>query len=182
MNAATDTISTKERKKFEKYINSPIGQKLLAEYSDSVLRTSSETAIAALGILYADTNNTNYDEDFKRFACFALQGGTEGLIEAFLVLSEIEPETKGGPYPVCALTQEVYENNDNINSVIESAEDAFAFIHELIRRGCFLPDHFTSRMHGDQWFVHFGVTETSIELSNLLLKAKSFLHASALPG
>jgi hypothetical protein len=39
---------------------------MLADYAESLVRARSETAIAALAILYADTNDALYSTDFKR--------------------------------------------------------------------------------------------------------------------
>ena len=62
-----------------------------------------------------------------------------------------------------------------LNRTIKSAEDAFASINELIRRGMFLPDHTPSRVSGGGWFIVFGITDVSLRLREILLKAKSFI-------
>lgn len=59
INAAEEQLGEKERERFAKYVNSNLGKDLLSEYVETVLRTSSLTAIAALRILYADVRDTN---------------------------------------------------------------------------------------------------------------------------
>lgn len=173
---ASHSLPQKDKAKFEKYISGEVGRELLAEYSDSVLSTSSKIAIAALGILYADVNNDIYTDDFKRIACRSLQGVTDGLMEAFILLCELEFKSETGPYPLCAIDEDELESNTALKERIETAEDAFACIGELIRRGMFLPDHIPSRVAGNKWFINFGVTEISLEIKKLLLKAKTFIE------
>ena len=173
---ASDSLPQKDKAKFEKYISGQVGRELLAEYSDSVLSTSSKIAIAALGILYADVNNDIYTDDFKRIACRSLQGVTDGLMEAFILLCELEFKSEAGPYPLCKLNEDEFQANTALKERIETAEDAFACIAELIRRGMFLPDHIPSRVAGGKWFINFGVTEISLEIKKLLLKAKTFIE------
>ena len=54
------------RIEFEPWINSAERTRMLADYAESLVRARSETAIAALAILYADTNDALYSTDFKR--------------------------------------------------------------------------------------------------------------------
>jgi len=35
-----------------------------------------------------------------------------------------------------------------------------------------LPDHMSSRIAGDKWFMNYGVTDISIKIKDLILKAK----------
>ena len=175
INAAEDELGEKERQRFAKYVNSNLGKELLSEYADTVLRTSSLTAIAALGILYADIRDSKYTPDFKRLACLAIQGSTDKLVDVFIALCSVAPESTGGPYPVRSISQDIMGSNNELCRLIGTAEDAFAFVNELIRRGMFLPDHAPSRVGGGKWFVNFGCTDISHSLRDLMLKAKAFL-------
>jgi len=174
---ASGTMSGKDKEQFNDYISSPFGRELLMEYSDSVLSTSSLIAISALGIIYADINNEIYTDDFKRITCRSLQGVTDGLIEAFILLCDLKLKTEKGPYPLCKLDEDEFESSESLKDRIETSEDAFACIAELIRRGMFLPDHIPSRIAGGKWFINFGVTKTSLEIKKLLLRAKILLEA-----
>jgi hypothetical protein len=169
-------LSQKEKDKFEKYLNSKIGRELLAEYSDTVLRTSSKVAIAALGVLYADTDNEFYNIDFKRIACRALEGATDTLLNGFIFLCELDPKPETGPYPLRLLTQGFIESNSQAKEIIGSAEDAFAIVNHLIRKSMLLPDHVPSRIGGGKWFINYGVTDISIKIKDLILKAKQIVE------
>lgn len=68
------------------------------------------------------------------------------------------------------------DSNNELHRLIGTAEDAFAFVNEMIRRGMFLPDHTPYRTGGKTWFVNFGCTDISINLKDLVLKAKTFLR------
>lgn len=128
---STKPLPQAEKDKFDKYVNSKIGRELLAEYSDTVLRTSSEVAIAALGILYADTENEIHNLEFKRISCRALEGATDILLEGFIFLCELDPKPEKGPYPLRLLTQEFIESDPQAKEIIGSAEDAFTGSHVI---------------------------------------------------
>ncbi|MCK4818429.1 hypothetical protein KA005_21845, partial [bacterium] len=176
IDAASDSLPQKDKEKFEEYINSKPGREILAEYTDSILRTSSDTGIAALGILYADVNNEIYTHDFKRIACRAFEGATDALIDGFILLCSLEIKPEEGPYPLCHLTKGQFESGQRFEEKIGTAEDVFALINELVRRGMLLPDHVPSRISGEQWFINYGVTEVSLKLKELIMKAKSYLE------
>ena len=50
-----DRLSEGDRATFERYIQSDAGRALLSEYVDAVLRARSTMAVAALAILYGDS-------------------------------------------------------------------------------------------------------------------------------
>ena len=177
IDVASNSLQQEDKKKFEKYLNSNTGREILAEYSDSVLRTSSNTAIAALGILYADVNNDIYTDDLKRIACRAFEGATDGLLDSFVLLCDLETKPEDGPYPLCHLRKEDFEAEQKLQETIGTAEDVFALINELIRRGMLLPDYVPSRISSKQWFINYGVTDISIKLKDLIMKAKTYLEA-----
>lgn len=174
ISAIPSSMSEIDKEKFKGYIESKTGKEMLLEYSDSVLQTSSEIAIAALGLLYGDTGK-KYDNEFKRIACFSLKGATDDLIEAFMILSSIEKNEKS-PYPIVTLSQNVFEASPNLKSVLRTPEDVFAYVHELIRRGLFLPDPTPNRgAIAGTWFICFGCTNISDKLRDLIFQAKTVL-------
>jgi hypothetical protein len=153
-----------------------MGKEKLAEYSDTILRTSSKTCIAALGILYADSlYNKLFSEEMKRIACFAFQGATQPLVDSFVVLCDLRPEVTDPPYPLCILSEKEFKSNATLRKAIGTPEDAFACIHELIRKGFFLPDHTHYRIARAGWHIVYGVTETSIKLKHLLSEANRYI-------
>lgn len=175
MNETSGGANSKDKEKFSKYINSNLGKELLSEYADTAIRTSSIVAIAALGILYGDMDDSRYPAGFKRLACFALQGSTDHLVEAFVTLVDLPPSSTVGPYPIHSLSQDTLESSQELERIIGNAEDAFAYVNDMIRRGLFLPDYAPSRSAGGGWFINFGCTEISHNLRDLVLKAKDIL-------
>jgi hypothetical protein len=75
LGTSADRSSPKDKADFQRVIRSKEGGEVLAQYVDTVLQTSSETAIAALALLYADTNNERHNSDFKVGAALALHTG-----------------------------------------------------------------------------------------------------------
>lgn len=186
--------SEKYKEEFLNFIENERGQEQLEEFIDASLKTSSKTGIVAMGLLFSDLEHGNYDEDFRRLSCKALQGITEDLINSFLPLCKLEPVGANGmtwmadtttakatesvepdsPYKVVQLNASIIDKNQTLKDAVKSSEDAFASINELIRRGMFLPDHATSRIGSNKgWSLYFGVTDFSLMLQDLLLKAKN---------
>lgn len=193
MGANNQNPSEKYKEELSKLIETENGQEQLEDFINATLATSSKTAITAMGILLSNLEHENYDEEFRRLSCKALHGITEDLINSFLPLCGLESVGANGmtwmgdtatdkatepiepvsPYKVVQLNAAIIDKNPTLKNAVRSPEDAFASIHELIRRGMFLPDHATSRFGSDEgWSLFFGVTNFSLKLQDLLLKAK----------
>jgi hypothetical protein len=174
--SAAEELNEKQRKKLSDIISSDAGAELLAEYADSVVRTSSQTAIAGLALLYADVNEERYSRDFKASACLSLQGISENLIEIFLQLSRA-PEVATpieGVYPVVICNQALVDNLPELGKLLAKPEQRIAYVNELIRRGFFLPDYAT-RYGGSEVVCHFGISDTTLKFQELLLRAKQYV-------
>lgn len=175
LDISSKEFSDKEQEKFAKYIADDYGQELLAEYSDTVLNTTSNIANSALGILYSDFGNAIYPEDIKQLVCYGLKGSTDHLLTVFILLCNIEPKDTKGPYPVCLLTKEEYEGYTALTATLSVPEDSFACVNDLIRRGLLLPDHSTNRYGGKAWYCNFGITQKTLAIRDLLVKAKKLI-------
>jgi hypothetical protein len=60
----SDEMTESERERFEAYVTSEDGQELLVDLADRAVRTRSQTAIAALAILFANPLTEDFDEVF----------------------------------------------------------------------------------------------------------------------
>jgi hypothetical protein len=101
LDAQANEWSETKQKRFGRYVQSKEGQELLAEYSDTVLMTSSKIAHAALAFLYSDTENEEYSPRFKTLACSALRGCTDNLVDIFLLLISLPLHQRDeNPYPM----------------------------------------------------------------------------------
>jgi hypothetical protein len=110
LNTAADDLSAEDREKLDKYLSSKPGLEILADFADAAVRSRSPTAIAALALLYADMKDQRYSKDFKAAAAHALEGISEDVVEAFLLLISNEqsiPHVPGTPYPVMVLQDSV---------------------------------------------------------------------------
>lgn len=165
--------SEKDRDKFGKFVDSEIGQQLLADYSDTVLLTSSRIAQAALALLFADINNKNYTLRFKQFCCSALKGCSDQLIELFILLMEL-PLTRhdSNPYPVRFVKMQDEQAQPQLFVLVDSPADLFSSVNDLIQRGLLMPDHSSGRLGGEGWSCIFGVAEGSKNYLRLLSEAK----------
>jgi hypothetical protein len=171
---ALDDLPPDKKIRFNKYIEDEMGKEILNDFCDSVLTTSSKDAIAALGLLYADTDSAQYETDFKRLACYALRGITDDMMNGFMVLCNVKPfEEERMIYKIVRLSQDIYEENDELRNIFKTPENALALVDELIRRRMFLPDHTSMRFaDSKKWSVCFGTTEKTILIHELIARAR----------
>ena len=78
-----------EKQRFRGYVGSELAQELLLDYSQTVIRTSSRVAIAALGLLFPDQIDERYPPRFRRLACEVLEGISDDDVDAFLALADL---------------------------------------------------------------------------------------------
>jgi len=185
LSKAGENFDAKKRQKFKKVIESEKGIEILADYADTVLRTSSKIGISALALLYSDFESERYSEAFKAKACLALHGISDDLIAVFLAvasLPEIEPPETGfkfcrndGPYPVYFLERELEAELRRVESKVYDYENLIASVNELIRRGLLLPDYAVGRFGGPP--MPFGLGETTHIFKKLLSSAKKYTIA-----
>lgn len=183
LDATLDSVNDRDRARFARIVDSEEGRELMAEYCDSVLRTSSRTACAALGILYADVDNEAYSEDFKKAACFGLQGISEDAIDLFLKLLQIaadKPRRERKPYWVHTVTEGEWEGHGSGRSHIP-AESVAPYTHDLINRGLLRPNPGTpfGIPVPNNWQVAFGTGGLTKQFQALLTQARKFLEKNS---
>jgi hypothetical protein len=181
LDLATEEITEKRKRKFNKYIESEEGKELLSEYTDTVLRTSSKTATAALAILYADVDDEEYTKEFKVSACLGLMGITETLIDIFAELINVSmqsPPISDGPYSVYSFKPPVLTLNPVLRRLISNPGMGINAIQDLIGRGLLLPDHIATRIVGEGWQCYYGVSQETFRFYKLLQRAQGYIEQS----
>jgi len=178
LSSATGEFDEKSRERFNNIISSEEGAELLSEYVDSVLKTSSITANAALAVLYADCDNKMFSKEFKTVACYGLSGITDELIELFLALftlHDLPTSKEEGPYPIHFLRKDVIDKLRTVG--VKAMEDStyIVYIEDLIRRRLLYPDYIQGRIAGEGFSIPFGVGSGSMEYNKLLRKAKQHM-------
>jgi len=180
LDKVAERMTPEQRKQLEKILNSEMGQHILAEYVDSLIRTSSQTAIVAFAFLYADVENSQYSLIFKQQAALSLSGISEELVALFLALSGNLQDLKKddqGPFPVYFCGEKfIRDSNDATLQAHFGIPDALtAAIYELIQRRLLIPDYASSRFGGAEWHVPFGFSKSSEQFAKLLLRARRIL-------
>jgi len=175
-------FSDEQRKNFERVIKSDEGSELLAQYIDTVIRTSSKTAIAALALLYADIDNKEYSPQFKLTAALALEGISETLVGIFLELSLIQEsaplESSSVPYQIVFLNDNLVAKLPESGHILSAPESRVAIVKDLIHRGLLLPDYSKGRIGGGGVCVVFGISGTTRKLREMLRRARNLLPES----
>lgn len=178
LDSALSGTDEREREKFEKYVFSDPGQELLADYSDTVLLTSSRIAQSALALLFADVDNAKYSEAFKRMATTSLRGCSDQLVHLFVHLLELPFEQRNeAPYAVRFIDPADLDRFSVLHCLAATNEEAIIFTNDLIRRGMLMPDHAGGRLGGDEgdWSFVFGISNDSMTFLTLLKRAEAML-------
>ena len=183
LDGSTSELSEEDRLRFEVYINSQLGIDFLAEYADTAVRSRSETAIAALAILYSDWEHSLFPADFKAAAALALEGISERLIDALLLLTSeraaLSSVPDEGPYATFALRDVEGVPPTTFASWSSHGEDWVGAIHELIARRILLPDAVAGMRWADDnqtWCCYFGIAPSTEQYAALLKKARIYLR------
>jgi hypothetical protein len=133
---ASDELTDAERERFERYMRSDEGRELLADFADQAVRTRSQTATAALAVLYANPIDDPMDTDFVSAAAQALEGVSDRAIYTFLVLCRLRAQLElSAEDPVVALTDGVIARNPELVVLGHSAGGWVDLLDDLTRRG-----------------------------------------------
>lgn len=181
---AAESLGEREKQRLDEIIASQEGAELLTQYADSVLKTSSKTAITALALLYADQDDSTYSEEFKRQACTSLDGISDHEVGFFLELLNAcenmrDDQYSDSPYPLYDLAQ-VEEKSASLNNLEESYEEKVVIVNSLIRRGILLPKYgmrlpvVKSEEEEKSPMFEFGVPKWSNRLAHLLQEAENY--------
>jgi len=175
-----EDLTSKQKKRLRKVLESKEGQRILSDYIDSLLRTSSEISIVAFALLYADVEHERYSLSFKRQASVSLAGITDETVLLFLTivrsLRTLQKKAQG-PYPVYFCDERVIVNSDNemVRSYFASPELLVSGVQELIQRRLLVPDYAQARfgLSSESVDVSFGFGKISEQFADLLTRAEA---------
>lgn len=94
-----ESMTPEEQEKLNQHINSEFGQDILADYIDSILKTSSKRARMAVALLFCRDIDFNFNETEIRTFVSAMNGMTDDLLDFFLEVSILETKKEDFPYP-----------------------------------------------------------------------------------
>ncbi|MGY8871564.1 MAG: hypothetical protein ACKVJE_14090, partial [Pseudomonadales bacterium] len=170
-----DVMSIAEQSQLNEYITSDSGQEILADFSGSIMKTSSQRALMALAILYCKDPDFEFDEIQKRVFVSAMNGMTDDLLNFFIEASKLETQQGNFPFPRAGIYS---KNIDDFKIKGWNEEAVFININELIGLRLLLPDPqaFSAEavIHSG-WTVFFGITDTSRKIASLIQKASALL-------
>jgi hypothetical protein len=175
--STSDEMSEEERLRFESYVNSKDGQNWLADFAAQAVRTRSQTAIAALAVLFADPIQEGFSDEFKADAAQALDGLSDKAIYVFLVLCALQ-STLEPSGPVVRLDSEIVANTPALRELQYSLNTWVVLIDELERRGILGADFSGGMRLGSEtaaWERRFRFSEESELYRRLLRRARSAL-------
>ncbi|GMV21036.1 MAG: hypothetical protein AMXMBFR57_09850 [Acidimicrobiia bacterium] len=179
---ATSDLDSAGRERFRTYIESVPGRELLAEFAETSLRSKTQTATAALAILYADVDCTRFPREFIADAVPALESLTDRTIDAFLLLSKhaaaLAQTPDRGPYTVVAITGSVVGAEPELSGWSTEAAEWCRVVGDLTQRGILTADWAAgSRLADDDWRAYFALSLFSGNMSKLLNEARGSIAA-----
>ncbi|MGI9950648.1 hypothetical protein [Vibrio hyugaensis] len=162
-----------DQKVLNQYINSDIGQDILAEFADSITQTSSKTVQMALALLYCKDTEHDFSDSERKVFVSAMIGMTDDLTNFFLEVTRLKVQPSV-PYKRAGI------HSDNVEHFLQHGWDeeaVFVYINDLIRTHLLLPDPVTSFGYHDpdKWGLWFGVTARTLKMAGLLSKAKALV-------
>ena len=176
-----EVMSEKEKQRFKKIIESEAGQELLADFVDTVTRTSSRLACAALALLYASNDTDRNSATFKLRACRALDGASDEMVNFLLALRsvrDLQPEKPEDRIHRHYLNDTIVAQVEPIARLNLSDGAVVGYLSDLIRRGILLPDPKTAILgmtDKDEWQIVFSAADDTWCFVELLERARDRL-------
>lgn len=171
-----ETMSVEDSVKLNNFINSSEGEKILVDYADAILKTTSSRVMMALALLYC--NKDSFSESSKITFIQATKNLDDDLVDFYLTTHNNDiSEINDIPYKRLGATSKCYENTD------WNEEDIATYINELIRLRLLLPDPVTVPVFSgvdDLWTIFYGVGKNTQRYINLLNEAQNLLEVGVL--
>lgn len=171
-----EVMSVEDQQELNKKINSKEGQELLAEYADTITKTSSQRAAMAIALLYCQDSDFPFEESEQVTFVSAMSGLSDDFIDFFIKATELPLQEGDTPYPRAGI------HNQNLADFSKGRWDeeaVFVYVNALTRVRLLLPDPKTyGAVAGSDkgWAVWFGVTNRSKKYAALLRKAEYLLQ------
>lgn len=170
-----DAMNTDDQSKLNEHVNSDFGQEILSNYIDSIVKTSSKRARMAIALLFCKDTEFKVNEVEIRSFVSAMHGMTDDLLDFFLMCAKLETQKESLPYPRAGIHN---QNFILFNEQGWDEEAVFININELIGLRLLLPDpktHGVVAGNSDGWAIWFGITNTSLKMVSLVLKAEALI-------
>lgn len=171
-----EVMSIEDQSKLNEHINSNFGQEILSNYIDSIVKTSSKRARMAIALLFCKDTEFKVNEVEIRSFVSAMHGMTDDLLDFFLFCSKLETKKDSLPYPRAGIHN---QNFSLFNKHGWDEEAIFINVNELIGLRLLLPDpktYGTVAGNSDGWAIWFGITNTSLKMVSLVLKAEALIN------
>ncbi|QUX92079.1 hypothetical protein CYL31_11945 [Marinomonas sp. A3A] len=169
-------LKTSDVDELTRYVSSEEGQDVLASFADTITQTSCERAQMALAILYCKDRDFSFDKNETYTFTTAMIGMNDDLLNFFLEVCKLNRESDQYVYPRSGVNS---SNADIFMNKGWSEEAIFVYLNDLIRLRLILPDplsHSSSMSNGSGWGVWFGLTDRSLKINALILKATHLLE------
>lgn len=171
-----DSMSQSDQEKLEESIDSYSGRELLAKYAEAIIKADSRIGRMALALIYCDDPEFSFMDSEKIVLVKAIKELDDSLLQFFLIACELDKQVEKLPYPRASFGN---KTADILKQYNWDQETVFVYVNELIRLRLLVPDPKTSATVASDvethWAVWFGITDRSLKMSRLFLKAKELL-------
>ena len=168
-----ETMSDDLREEFNNNLESATGQQLLADYANTITKTSSPRARMVIALLYCNDSEFRLDDSEKATLVSAIRDLSDDIIDFFLIVTtDLDGIKEGYPYPRMGITD---QNFASIKRKAWDEETVFVYIDQLIRLRLLLHDPASVTAvagKAEGWAVWFGCTSRSIKFASFIRKAK----------
>jgi hypothetical protein len=172
-----------QRRRLAAVLSSEVGEDLLADFAETIIRTPCPTVASAFALLYADFEHAIYPLSFKRGACQALRGVTDVQIEIFLELSA-QPQFRDrerktdDPYDMHFVSQ-VTLANSRIAAIEPDRGSQITVTLDLVQRGLLAPEPGAGIIGDENTHGPYGISNRTLQYRGLLLTAKEQMNRSS---
>lgn len=167
-----ERMTQEDKQKINQFIESNEGEELLADYAESILKVSSSRVIMAMALLFF--NEKEFANKEKINFIKAAKNLNDELVDFYLIThnqEKLNDDTM--PYIRCGFSAKdcVTHSKKGWNE-----ETIAIYIDELIKLRLLLLDPQTQAVYGDgSWSIHYGISNKTQKIVNLLMKAEALL-------
>ncbi|MCY9877305.1 hypothetical protein OTK59_12130 [Vibrio natriegens] len=173
-----ELMTSIEKDKFKECINSPSGQKVVADFAVAIATTPSSIVNAALALLYAQDPDFLFgSHEVERFVS-AVSGLTDRKVGFLLKLNRIEKLDIKTLYPSYVINRDNFGSLDNVIDI----DELFIYVSDMQSRGLLLMETNQQKSFGFgranediDWSVKYSVSDTQGRFISLLRKANEYV-------
>ncbi|WP_438463468.1 hypothetical protein [Marinomonas sp. PE14-40] len=165
-----------EQAELNKKINTEEGQEILANFAESILKTTSDRVCMATALLYCEDRDFNFDDTEKITLISAMKELNDDILDFFLETANLSRQEVRTPYPRAGINK---QNFERFSKKRWDKEAVFVYVNDLIRLRLLLPDPASSvgagEGSGQDWSASFGITNRSLKMISLFRKSEELL-------